>query len=104
MERKLPLFQMTENAPLEGTRMMEEFISDDVSAQRAGRVVSQPPNNLADYWRISMRPDAGYINVVNLVPIPRRRHCFSFSNPGPVRRGCMARATPRILCSQKSEP
>ena len=71
MERKLPLFQMTENAPLEGTRMMEEFISDDVSAQRAGRVVSQPPNNLADYWRISMRPDAGYINVVNLVPSPR---------------------------------
>ena len=104
MERKLPLFQMTRDAPFEGTRMMEESLSDDVSAQRAARAVSQPPNNHADYWRVSMRPDAGYINVVNLIPSPRRRHCFSFSNPGPVRRGCMARATPRILCSQKSEP
>ena len=72
MERKLPLFQMTENAPLEGTRMMEEFISDDVSAQRAGRAVSQPPSDLADYWRVSMRPDAGYIQVVSFVSRLRR--------------------------------
>ena len=33
MERKLPLFQMMVDAPFEGTRMMEEFLSDDVSAQ-----------------------------------------------------------------------
>jgi hypothetical protein len=71
MERKLPLFQMTGDAPFEGTRMMEEFLFDDVSAQRAARVVSQPLNNLADYWGVSMRPDAGYINVVNLIPSPR---------------------------------
>ena len=71
MERKLPLFQMTVDAPFEGTKMMEEFLSDDVSAQRAARVVSQPPCNTVDYWRVSMRPDAGYINVVNLVPSPR---------------------------------
>jgi len=41
---------MTGDAPFEGTRMMEEFLSDDVSAQRAARAVSQPLNNLADYW------------------------------------------------------
>jgi len=99
MERKLPLFQMTKDAPFEGTRMMEELLTDDVSAQRAAWAVSQPSNNLADYWRVSMRPNAGYINVVNLVPSPRRRHCFSFPNPSPVRRGHVARATPRILHS-----
>jgi hypothetical protein len=42
MERKLPLSQMTEDAPFEGTRMMEELRIDDVSAQRAVRAVSQP--------------------------------------------------------------
>jgi len=67
MERKLPLFQMTGDAPFEGTRMVEEFLSDGVSAQRAGRAVSQPPSNLADYWRVSMHPDAGYIQVVSFV-------------------------------------
>ena len=67
MERKLPLFQMTGDAPYEGTRMVEEFLSDRVSAQRAGRAVSQPPSDLADYWRVSMCPEAGYIQVVSLV-------------------------------------
>ena len=57
MERKLPLFQMTGDAPYKG-----------VSAQRAGRVVSQPPSDLADYWRVSMRLEAGYIQVVSFVP------------------------------------
>jgi len=72
MERKLPLFQMTGDASFEGTRMVEEFLSDGVSAQRAGRAVSQPLSNLADYWRVSMRPDAGYIQVVNFVSRLRR--------------------------------
>ena len=71
MERKLSLFQMTENTPFEGTWMMEELLFNEVAAQRAARTVSQPPNNLADYWRVSMRPNAGYINVVNLIPSPR---------------------------------
>ena len=68
MERKLPLFQMTGDAPYEGTRMVEEFLSDSVSAQQAGRAVSQPPSDLTDYWRISMRPEAVYIQVVSFVP------------------------------------
>ena len=62
---------MMGDAPFEGTRMMEELLTDDVSAQRAARAVSQPPNNLADYWRVSMRPDTGYINVGNLIPSPQ---------------------------------
>jgi len=72
MERKLPLFRMTGDAPYEGTRMVEEFLSDGVSAQRAGRAVSQPPSDLADYWRVSMRPEAGYIQVVSFVSRLRR--------------------------------
>ena len=71
MERKLPLFQMTGVAPYEGTRTVE-FLSDGVSAQRAGRAVSQPPSDLADYWRVSMRPEAGYIQVVSFVSKLRR--------------------------------
>ena len=61
---------MTGDALFEGTRMVEEFLSDDVSAQRAGREVSQPSSSLSGYWKVSMRPDAGYINVVSLVPSP----------------------------------
>ena len=67
MERKLPLFRITGDAPYEGTRMVEEFLSDSVSTQRAGRAVSQPPSDLADYWRVSMRPKEGYIRVVSFV-------------------------------------
>ena len=71
-ERKLPLFYMTGDAPYKGTRMVEEFLSDSVSTQRAGQAVSQPPSDLADYWRVSMRPDAGYIQVVSFVSRLRR--------------------------------
>jgi hypothetical protein len=72
LERKLPLFQMMGDAPFEGTQMVEEFPSDGVSAQRAGRAVSQPLSNLTDYWRVSMRPDPWYIQVVSF--ISRLRH------------------------------
>ena len=47
--------------------MVEEFLSDSMSAQRAGRAVSQPLSDLADYWRVSMRPEAGYIQVVSFI-------------------------------------
>jgi hypothetical protein len=87
MERKLPLFQMMGDAPYEGTRMVEEFLSDGVSAQRAGRAVSQPPSDLADFWRVSMRLEAGYIQVVSLVSRLRCWHCPPFSDPSLARRG-----------------
>ena len=67
---------MTEGAPFEGTQMVAEPLSDEVAAQRAARAVSQPPNNLGDFWRVAMRPDEGYINVVSLVRVPRRRYCL----------------------------
>ena len=87
MERKLPLFQMTGDAPYEGTRMVEEFLSDGVSAQRAGRAVSQPLSDLADYWRVLMRPEAGYIQVVSFVSRLHHWHCPPFSDPGLALRG-----------------
>ena len=72
MERKLPLFQMTGDALYEGTQMVEEFLPDGVSAQRARWAVSQPPSDLADYWRVLMHPDVGYIQVVSFVSRLRR--------------------------------
>jgi hypothetical protein len=78
MERELPLFRMTEEAPSEGTRMMAEPLSDEAAAQQAIRAVSQPTTNLGDFWRVAMRPDEGYIHVVSLVPKPRQKYCFPF--------------------------
>ena len=49
MERKLPLFKMTEGAPPEGTQMMVEPLSDEVAAQRAAKAVSQPSIDLGDF-------------------------------------------------------
>ena len=71
MERKLPLFQMMEDAPSEGTRAMEELLSREFAMQRAVRTVSQPVGGLGDLWRLPMRPDEGYIQVVSLIPGPR---------------------------------
>ena len=59
MERELPLFRMTEEAPSEGTWMMAEPLSDEVAAQRAARAVSNPPINLGDFWRVAMHPTRG---------------------------------------------
>ena len=49
MERKLPLFKMTEGAPFEGTLMVAEPLSDEVAAQRAAKAVSQPSIDLGDF-------------------------------------------------------
>ena len=104
MERKLPLFKMTEGAPSEGTQMTAELLSDKVATLRAARAVSQSPNDPKDFWRVAMHPDEGYINVVSLVPKPRRRHHFLFPNLSPVHRGCVVKGTLRTLCSQRFGP
>ena len=65
MKRKLPLFQITEDASSEGTRTMAELLSYDVATQRVGRAVSQPPGGLGDLWGVPMRPDEGYIQLVS---------------------------------------
>ena len=68
MERKLPICKLTRAAPSEGSRMMEELLSHEIAVQRAGRVVGASPNSLGKLWRIAMRPDEGYIQVVSVVP------------------------------------
>ena len=42
MERKLPLFKLMPKAPSEGSRMMEELLSHEVTAQRVGRTMAPP--------------------------------------------------------------
>ena len=71
MERRLFLFKMTEGAPSEVTQMAAEPLSDEVATQRAGKGVTQPPNNPGDFWRVAMHPDEGYISVVSRIPHPR---------------------------------
>ena len=71
MERKLPLFGMTEDAPFEGTRMATELLSQEVSSQRAIRAVSHPAGDHGDLWRLPMHPDKGYIQVVSFISKPR---------------------------------
>ena len=63
--------------PYEGTRMVEEFLSDGVSAQRAGRAVSQPPGGLGDLWGVLMRPDEVFIQLVS-VKFRRWLSCIIF--------------------------
>jgi hypothetical protein len=67
MERKLPLFKLTPEAPFEGSRMMAELLSLEFAAQRAGCTVAPPPTGLGDLWGIKMRPEAGYIQLVKSV-------------------------------------
>ena len=66
MESGLPLFRLTSEAPSEGSRMTAEQISREIAAQRAVRMVVSPPANLEDIWRIKMRPEKGYIQLVSV--------------------------------------
>jgi len=61
MERRLPLNKLTPEAPSEGSWMMGELLSHEISAQRAGRTVAAPPTGLEDLWGIKMRPEEGYL-------------------------------------------
>jgi len=67
MERRLPLFKMTEAAPSEGSRMMAELLSREIATQRAGRTVAPPPSGLGDLWSIPIRPDERYTRLVGVV-------------------------------------
>ena len=70
MERKLPLFGMTKDAAFEGTRMAAEPLSQEVTSQRAIWAVSHPAGGHEDLWRLPMRPDKGYIQVVSFISKP----------------------------------
>ena len=67
MERKLPLFGMMKDAASEGTQMATELLSQEVALQRAIRAVSHPAGGHGDLWKLTMRPDEGYIQVVCFV-------------------------------------
>ena len=66
MQRKLPIFKLTPEAPSEGSRMMAELLSCEVAAQRAGRTVTPPLGGHGDLWGVPMRPDEGFIQLVSV--------------------------------------
>jgi len=66
MERKLPIFKLTLEAPYEGSRTSNVLLPHNVAARRAKSVVAEFPDNPDDIWKIKMRPEAGYISVVSL--------------------------------------
>ena len=66
MERRLPIFELTLEAPYEGSRTSNVLLPHNVAARRAKSVVAEFPNNPDDLWKIKMRPEAGYISVVSL--------------------------------------
>ena len=67
MERSLLIFQLTSEAPAEGSRTSNELLSHDVAARRARSAVAHIPSNPEDLWKIKMRPEKGYITLVSLV-------------------------------------
>jgi len=66
MERKLPIFELTLEAPYEGSRTSNVLLPHNVATRRAKSVVAEFPDNPDDLWKIKMRPEAGYISVVSL--------------------------------------
>ena len=66
MERGLHLFRLTSEAPSEGSRMTTELLFCEIAYQRAVRMVASPQANLEDLWRIKMRPEKGYVQLVSV--------------------------------------
>ena len=66
MERKLPIFELTLEAPYEGSRTSNVLLPHNIAARRAKSAVAEFPDNPDDLWEIKMRPEAGYISVVSL--------------------------------------
>ena len=66
MERKLPIFELTLEAPYEGSRTSNVLLPHNVAARRAKSAVAEFPDNLDDLWKIKMRPEKGYLSLVSL--------------------------------------
>ena len=66
MERKLPIFELTLEAPYEGSRTSNVLLPHNVAAQRAKSAVAEFPDNPDDLWKIKMCPDKGYLSQVSL--------------------------------------
>ena len=67
VERRLPIFELTPEAAVEGSRMSNELLSHDAAARRARSAVAQFPSSPEDLWKIMMCPKKGYITLVSLV-------------------------------------
>ena len=66
VERKLPIFELTSEAPVEGSRTSNVLLPHDVAARRARSAVVEFPSGPEDHWKIKMHQE-GYISVVSLV-------------------------------------
>ena len=64
-ERSLPIFDLTPEAPISGSRTSLVLLPHDVAARRARNAVAEFPDNPEDLWKIKMRPEAGYLYVVS---------------------------------------
>ena len=68
VERALPIFQLTPGSQVEGSRTSFKLLSRTTAARRAKYAVADFPKDPEDLWRIKMRPEAGYISLVSLIP------------------------------------
>ena len=66
MERRLPIFELTLEAPYEGSRTSNMLLPYDIAARRARNAVAEFPSDLEDLWKIKMRPEERYIYVASL--------------------------------------
>jgi hypothetical protein len=67
VERRLPIFELTPEAAVEGSRTSNELLCHDAAARRARSAVAHFPSNPEDLWKVKMRPEKGYITLVSLV-------------------------------------
>ena len=64
-ERSLPIFDLTLEARDLGSRTSYVLLPHDVAARRAKNAVAEFPDNPEDLWNIKMRPEVGYLSMVN---------------------------------------
>ena len=68
VDRALPIFQLTPRSRVEGSRTSNKLLSRTTAARRAKYAMADFPKDPEDLWRIKMRPEAGYISLVSLIP------------------------------------
>ena len=65
-ERSLTIFGLTPRVPASGSRTSMVLLPRGIAAQRARNAVAEFPDDANDLWEIKMRPESGYLSVVNL--------------------------------------
>jgi hypothetical protein len=56
VERRLPIFELTPEAPAEGSRTSDVPLPRTLAARRAKNAVVEFPDNPDDLWKVKMRP------------------------------------------------